>query len=111
VTDFHIPDALVQHSFDILKSHDHAKARAAYEFSEKHLKVVFARALLAAEGKTVGERESAATVSETYRTGLEAFKLVSEAYHLAKDRREAARAVIDAWRTQQSDERAMARAA
>jgi hypothetical protein len=43
VTDFHIPDALVQHSFDILKSHDHAKARAAYEFSEKHLKVVFAR--------------------------------------------------------------------
>lgn len=108
---FSIPEANVQHSFDVLYSQEHAKAKAAYEFTEKNLKVVFAKALLAADGKTVGEREALAQASDSYTRALEAFRLVAEAYHIARDRRDAATATIDAWRTQRSDERAMARAA
>jgi hypothetical protein len=108
---FIIPEAHVEHAFEVLKSQEHAKARAAYEFSEKNLKVVKAKAYLAAEGKTVGEREARAESSDIYERALEAFRLVSEAYHAARDRRDAASAIIDGWRTQRSDERSMARVA
>lgn len=104
-----IPDSHVEHAFDLLKSGDHAVARAAYEFSEKGLKVVFAKALQQADGKTVGEREAAALTSPEYERALSDFRLVAENYYRERDRREAASAVIDAWRTQQSDMRAMGR--
>lgn len=104
-----IPDDHVQHSFDLLKSGAHATARAGYEFAEKQLKVTLARAELRAEGKTVGERAAAALTSPEYERALADYKLVAENYYRERDRREAAVAVIDAWRTQQSDMRAMGR--
>lgn len=102
-----IPDAHVEHAFDLLKSGDHAVARAAYEFADKQLKVVLARAEMAANGKTVGERQAAALTSHDYERALADHKLVAENYYRERDRREAASAIIDAWRTQQSDMRAM----
>lgn len=104
-----IPDEHVQHAFDLLKGGDHAVKRAAYEFADKQLKVVLAKAVLAADGKTVGEREARALTSPEYERALADHKLVAEAYYRERDRREAAVAVIDAWRTQQSDLRAMGR--
>ncbi len=104
-----IPDSHVQHAFDLLKSGDHATARAAYEFAEKQLKVTLARSALQANGKTVGEREASALTSPEYERALTAFKHIAESYYRERDRREAASAIIDAWRTQQSDNRAMAR--
>lgn len=104
-----IPDNHVEHAFDLLKAGDHAVARAAYEFAEKQLKVTFAKCLQQAEGKTVGEREAAAMTSPTYERALSDYRLVAENYYRERDRREAAVAVIDAWRTQQSDLRAMGR--
>ena len=106
-----IPDSHVEHAFEILKSGKHAAARAAYEFAEKQLKVTLAKAELSANGKTVGERQASALASPEYERALGDFKLVAEAYHSERDRREAAVAVIDAWRTQQSDLRSMARVA
>lgn len=102
-----IPDSHVEHAFELLKSQSHATARAAYEFAEKHLKVVIAKAQLAAEAKTVGEREAMALASTDYERALNDFKLIAKNYHVERDRRDAASAVIDAWRTQQSDMRAM----
>lgn len=102
-----IPDSHVEHAFEVLKSQKHAAARAAYEFAEKHLKVVLAKAELSANGKTVGERQATALSSPEYERALGDFKLVAEVYHSERDRRDAASAVIDAWRTQQSDMRAM----
>lgn len=102
-----IPDSHVEHAFEILRSQKHAAARAAYEFAEKHLKVILAKAALAANGKTVGERDATALASPEYERALNAFKLVAESYHGERDRRDAASAIIDAWRTQQSDMRAM----
>lgn len=104
-----IPEEHVQHAFELLKSRDHATARAAYEFAEKHLKVILARAELDADGKTVGERQAKALASPEYERALTDFKLIAENYHKERDRREAASAVIDAWRTQQSDLRSMGR--
>lgn len=104
-----IPDAHVQHAFDLLKSQSHASARAAYEFADKNLKVVLAKATLAANGKTVGEREATALASPEYERALNAFRLIAETYYKERDRRDAASAVIEAWRTQQSDLRAMGR--
>lgn len=102
-----IPDSHVEHAFELLKAGTHATARAAYEFAEKQLKVVLAKAELAAEAKTVGERQALALTSLEYERALADFKLVSENYYRERDRRDAASAVIDAWRTQQSDMRAL----
>jgi len=104
-----IPDSHVEHAFELLKSQTHATARAAYEFAEKHLKVILAKAELSADAKTVGERQATALASPEYERALNDFKLVAENYHRERDRREAASAVIDAWRTQQSDLRSMGR--
>lgn len=104
-----IPDNHVEHAFELLKAGDHAVARAAYEFAEKQLKVTLAKAELRAEGRTVGERQAHALVSPEYERALSDYKLVAENYYRERDRREAASAVIDAWRTQQSDMRAMGR--
>lgn len=108
---FHVAEEEVQEAFAVLQSNEHAKRRAAYEYAEKRLKVVLAKALLGAEGKTAGEREARAQASEEYEAALKHFRLISEAYHEARDKREAAGAVIDAYRTQQSDRRAMRNAA
>lgn len=102
-----IPDSHVEHAFELLKSGSHSTARAAYEFAEKNLKVVLAKAEIAANAKTVGERQASALASPEYERALSDFKLIAKAYHQERDRRDAASAVIDAWRTQQSDMRAM----
>lgn len=106
-----IPDSHVEHAFELLKSQSHATARAAYEFAEKQLKVTLARAEKQSNAKTVGERQADALCSAEYERALADFKLIAEAYYRERDRRDAASAVIDAWRTQQSDMRAMGRVA
>lgn len=104
---FLISDEEVQEAFHVLQANEHAKRRAAYEYAEKRLKVVVAREELEAEGKTVGERAGKALTSKAYEAALGSFRTIAEAYYEARDRREAAAAVIEAWRTQQSDRRAM----
>lgn len=104
---FLISDEEVQEAFHALHANEHAKRRAAYEYAEKRLKVVVAKQELEAEGKTVGERSAKALTSQPYEAALASFRIIAEAYYEARDRREAASAVIEAWRTQQSDRRAM----
>lgn len=109
MSDFRIPDSMVQKAFDVLRDNGHAKARAAYEFADKHLKVVLAKAAGASNASSVAQRENEALRSDAYQLALGQFELVAEVYYTAKDKREAAVAMIDAWRTQQSDMRAMGR--
>ena len=106
---FHISDEQVQAAFDVLHSNEHAKARAAYEYSEKRLKAVLAELISQSDGKTVSEREGEALRSERYNETLQIYQSVCRAYYEARDKREAASAVIDAWRTLKSDQRAMGR--
>ena len=104
-----INEVQIESAFDALHDQAHAKARAAYEYAEKRIKVALAAAYKAADGKTVGEREANAQTSEPYGAALKSFHLIAENYYLQRDRRDAASAVIDAWRTQQSDQRAAGR--
>lgn len=106
-----IPDQQVQAAFEILRSPDHAKARAAHEYAEKRLKVVLAKAQLSANGKTVGEREATALASDEYEAACKQARLIAEQYYALKDQRDAASSTLDAWRTQQSDQRAMGKVA
>lgn len=107
----HVSDRLVEQAFERLRSTDHAIARAGYEIAEKNLKVVLARAEIQANGKTVGERQATALTSPEYESALIEFRQLAENYYRERDKREAAAAIIDAWRTQQSDMRAMGRIA
>lgn len=107
MADFRIPESHVQHAFEVLKAGDHATARAAYEFAEKQLKVILAKAAAASNASSVAQRENEALRSAEYERALDQFKAIAENYYRAKDRRDAASAIIDAWRTQQSDMRAM----
>jgi hypothetical protein len=106
-----ISDKQVQAAFDLLHSPDHAKARAAHEYCRDRLKAVLAKAQLAANGKTVGEREATALASEEYEAACKQARLIAESYYALKDQRDAASALLDAWRTQQSDARAMGKVA
>ena len=108
-SDFQLPDKIVQHAFDIIadKAKEHAKARAAYEFSERHLKVVLAQAASKSNATSQGQREQDALRSQDYLEALEAFEDVAVAYFTARDRREAASAIISGWQTLRSDARAL----
>ena len=106
-----ISEDQIQAAFDVMHAQGHAKARAAYEYAEKRLKVAFAKARMEATGKTVGDRDDMAQTSDSYQAALKSFHLIAESYYSERDRRDAASAVIDAWRTQQSDMRAMGRVA
>lgn len=106
-----IPDEHVEHALEILKSADHAQARAAYEWSEKALKATLARLIMQANGKTQGEREASALASPEYADALREYRAVAEHYYHQRDRRDAASAMLDAWRTQSADHRAMGKVA
>lgn len=101
-----IPDSHVEHAISILTSGAHATARAAYDFAEKQLKVTLARAEVSSDGKTVSDRQNHALLSDEYARALNDFRLIAEAYYKERDRREASVSIIEAWRTQQSDNRA-----
>jgi hypothetical protein len=104
---FHIPDEHVEHAFSILKGKDAAVARAAYEYAERHLKVVLAHASAKSNATSQGQRDQDALRSEDYLSALESFEDVAAAYFIARDRRDAAIAIIEAWRSIQANERAL----
>jgi len=104
-----IPDSHVEHALGILKDGDSARARAAHEFAEKQLKTVLAKVAQQSNAKAVSEREQHALASPEYEQALRDYKAVAELYYTAKDRRDAAEAIISAWQTINANNRAMER--
>jgi hypothetical protein len=100
-----IPDAHVLHSFEILKSGDHAAARGAYEWSERALKTVLADEAAKSTATSQGQRDQDALRSERYKEALREFRKVAELYFHERDRRDAAQAILDAWRSIQANQR------
>jgi hypothetical protein len=103
--DVNIPDSHVLHSFEILKSGDHAAARAGYEWAERALKTVLAEQASKSNATSQGQREQDALRSDAYKEALREFRQVAELYFHERDRRDAAQAILDAWRTLQSNNR------
>jgi hypothetical protein len=80
------------------------------ERREDERKAAKARAFLKASG-SVAEREANAILTEEYRLASEAFYEAVEADEEYRNQRGKCEAIIEAWRTCQSNYRAMARVA
>lgn len=109
---FTIRDETVHAAFDMLESNAQpaAAARAMRERREDERKAAKARVFLKSTG-SVGERESHAILSEEYRIASEGYYAAIEADEEYRNQRSKCEAIIEAWRTVQSNYRAMGRAA
>ena len=108
-----ITEQQVQWAMDILidRESQAAKARAAHEHTSDMDKVVLAQLMFVApaEMKTAGAREGWARMHPEYRAHLEQKRTLAEMDYKARDRRSAASAIIEAWRTECSNARAGAK--
>lgn len=105
---FVIRDETVHAAFDMLESHAQpaAAARAMRERRDDERRASKARAFLAATGN-VAEREAQSVLSEDYRIACEGFYAAVEADEEYRNQRSKCEAIIEAWRTVQSNFRAM----
>lgn len=108
-----ITEAQVQWAMDILidRESQAAKARAAHEHMGDLDKVVLAKLTHDAPDdlKSSAAREAWARAHPNYSAHLEQKKVLAEMDYKQRDRRSAASAIIDAWRTEQSSARMAAR--
>lgn len=105
-----VSDEMVQKAFDWLNENSRtaAAARAAKVRAEHHVKKTKARLFLEADGSNQ-VRESHAINHDDYFEAceMEAVAVEEDQYHI--NQRNRAIAIIDAWRTEQSNYRAMQR--
>lgn len=109
---FTIRDETVHGAFDMLESHAQpaAAARAMRERRDDERRATKAKAFLKAQG-TVAERDALSLLDEDYRIACEGFYAAVEADEEYRNQRSKCEAVIEAWRTVQSNYRAMAKVA
>jgi hypothetical protein len=104
-----ITEQQVQWAMDILidRESNAAKARAAHEHMSDLDKVVLAKLTNDApdDMKSAAARETWARAHPQYEAHLEQKKVLAEMDYKARDRRSAASAIIEAWRTEQSNAR------
>lgn len=110
-----ITDKQLEWAMEILIDRENraAKARAAHDHMNDLDKIVLAKLMNDApeDLKSIAARENWARAHETYKHHIDQKKEVAEADYKARDRRSAASAIVECWRTDQSNARAMARAA
>lgn len=109
---FIIRDETVHAAFDTLEvqAHPAAAAKAMRERREDERKAAKARAFLKASG-SVAEREAHALLSPEYQSASELYYAAIEADEEYRNTRSKCEAIIEAWRTCQSNFRAMGRVA
>lgn len=107
-----IPESDIEKAVDYLRSsaREAAQARAEQKYLERFLPKLKAKLKLgAAPGTTNAAAEDIALASDEYGEALEGYKVAVEQDSFHQFKREAAVAMIDAWRTQQSNLRAEGR--
>lgn len=109
---FTIRDSTVHAAFDTLEAHAQpaAAARAMRERREDESKAARAKAFLHATG-SVAERDARAILSEEYQQARERYYAAVEADEEYRNIRSKCEAIIEAWRTVQSNFRAMGKVA
>lgn len=109
---FTIRDETVHAAFDMLEGHAQpaAAARAMRERRDDERRAAKARAFLKATG-TVAEREASSLLDEGFTQACERFYAAVEADEEYRNERSKREAVIEAWRTVQSNFRAMGKVA
>jgi len=88
-----------------------AKARAANEYLDDMSKVILAKLMNESNEKTAAAKEMYARSHADFIAHLEQKKAVAEMDYRHRDKKAAASAVIDVWRTQQSNQRTMSKVA
>lgn len=88
-----------------------AKRRAERLYMEEYRKVVKAEEMGKSNASTIGEQERQAYASENYKEHLDAMRTAIELDERARFKMQAFAATIDAWRTQESNLRAMGKMA
>jgi hypothetical protein len=108
-----ISDKQLEWAMDILidRESQAAKSRAAHEHMNDLDKVVLAKLTNDAPDdlKSAAARETWARAHPQYAAHLEQKKVLAEMDYKARDRRSAASAIIEAWRTEQSNARVAGR--
>lgn len=109
---FTIRDETVHAAFDMLESHAQpaAAARAMRERRDDERRAAKAKAFLKTQG-TVAEREAQSVLDEGYVQACERFYAAVEADEEYRNERSKCEAIIEAWRTVQSNFRAMGKVA
>jgi hypothetical protein len=109
---FVIQDQTVHDAFDTLEcqANPAAVARAMRERREDERKAAKARAFLRETG-SVAEREAKALTSDEYQQACERYYVAIEADEEYRNTRGKCEAIIEAWRTCQSNNRAMGKVA
>ena len=109
---FIILDETVHSAFDALEAHAQpaAAARAMRERREDERRAIKAKAFLHATG-TVAEREAKSLLDEAYQQACERYYAAVEADEEYRNTRSKCEAIIEAWRTVQSNFRAMGKIA
>lgn len=109
---FTIRDETVHAAFDMLETHAQpaAAARAMRERREDERRAAKARAFLKATGN-VAERDALSLLDETYSQASERYYAAIEADEEYRNQRSKCEAIIEAWRTVQSNFRAMGKIA
>jgi hypothetical protein len=104
-----ITDTQVEWAINILLDRDAAaaKSRAAHDYLQDMDRVILARLINEAppDLKTAIARESWARTHPDYITHLQEKRAVAEENYKSRDRRAAASAIIEAWRTECSNAR------
>lgn len=109
---FTIRDETVHAAFDMLESHAQlaAAAKAMRERREEERRQAKARAFLAATG-SVAERDARSVLDEAYQIACNNYYSAVEADEEFRNQRNKCEAIIEAWRTVQSNYRAMGKVA
>lgn len=109
---FTIRDETVHEAFSCLQEHAQpaAAAKAMRERREDERKAAKARAFLKATGN-VAEREATSILDENYSQACERYYAAIEADEEYRNERSKCEAIIEAWRTVQSNYRAMGKVA
>lgn len=88
-----------------------AKTRAAHEYLSDMDKVILAKLMNECNEKSAAAKDAYARAHPDYQAHLEQKREVAELDYRNRDRKAAASAIIEVWRTEQSNARTMTRAA
>lgn len=103
-----ITDKMVEQALRYLTDpqQEAAKARAAAEHMDDMTKTLLAKLMLESDEKSAAAKEMDARADPRFERHLDQLKALKELDYMWRDRRSAANAIIECWRTEQSNIRA-----
>ena len=108
-----IDEAKVEHALTILadKEGTGAAARASHEYERERLKVMKAKLMMKSMASSQAAKEMEAIAHPDYTAQLQHIEEIAEQDYHNRDRRQAAQAIIDIWRTESATNRTFGKAA